>query len=260
MKLPIAAVMLLALSACNSNPAADAVGAQPVAQQGASNEATQRAKVHTRLGMAYVSDGRLSVALDEARQALAADSGYPLAYNLMAVVQMSLRDNRLAEEYFSQALRLAPTDPEINNTYGWFLCQTNRVPASYAYFETAARSPLYAIPTKPLTNAGICAYSVDDDKAAETYFLRALKADAANADARSLLASICFRTARYRDARLHLNELHKIAEPSAESVWLGIRVERKLGDREEEAKYVSLLRRKFKDSPEYQKYVQGRDE
>jgi type IV pilus assembly protein PilF len=256
----IAVWIVAILVGCNSNPATDPTGQQPVAQQGAGNDATQRAKVHTKLGMAYASEGRLSVALDEARLAIALDSTYPLAYNLMGFVQMLLRDVRQAEEYFGQALRLAPGDPEINNNYGWFLCQTDHQQQSFAHFEAAARNPLYSTPTKPLTNAGICAIYIKDDNAAEAYFQRALKVDPANADARSLLAGVCYRLGRYGEARLNLNELHKLAEPSAESVWLGIRIERKLGGREEEARYASLLRRKFRDSEEYKKYVQGLDE
>jgi type IV pilus assembly protein PilF len=256
----IAAWILVVMAGCNSNPAMDAAGEQPVAQQNARDQATLRAKDHTRLGMAYFSQGRLSVALDEARTAMAADSSYPLAYNLMGVVQMALGDNSLAADYFGKALALAPSDPEINNNYGWFLCRTGRQQQSYSYFESAAGNPLYAIPTKPLTNAGICAMGANDDARAAGYFERALSADAANADAHSLLAGIYYRQNRYEEAMQQLGQLEKLTDLGAQSVWLAIRAERKLGDREAEARYISILRRKFKDSPEYQKYVRGQDE
>ncbi len=260
MKRLFVAWILVVLAGCNSNPTQDVAGEQPVSLQGATDVATRRAKDHTKLGMAYLSDGRLSVALDEAREALAADSNYPLAYNLMGLVQMAMGENRLAEEYFGKALQLAPSDPEINNNYGWFLCQTGRQRASFAHFESAARNPLYALPTKPLTNAGVCALGLSDDKAAEAYFQRALKADRANADAHSLLAGVYYRLGRYEESRQQLDELQKLTQLAAPSLYLGILVEHKLGDREREAKYVSLLRRKFKDSPEYQSFLQGKYE
>lgn len=260
MRLVVAVAVAAVLAACTGNPAKDSLGDQPVAQQTAADNNTQRAKAHANLGMAYVADGRLSVALDEARQALAADSNYPLAQNLMAVVQMALGENYLAEQYFERAVRLAPTDPEINNNYGWFLCQTGRQQQAYPYFETAARHPLYAYPTTPLTNAGICAAAIKDDKAAEQYFLRAIKLDAGNSAARNFLASLYYRNGRYEDAYNQLKEMGKVAEPTAASTWLGARVARKLADREGEARYLSLLRRKFKESPEYQKYLQGSEE
>lgn len=260
MKRLTAICAVLVLAGCNSNPTVDTGGQQPVAQQTAGSNATERSKVHTNLGLAYAGEGRLSVALDEARLAIAADPGYPLAYNLMGVVQMRLADNRLAEEYFTKALQMAPNDPEINNNYGWFLCQTDRKKQSFAYFDTAARNPLYTTPTRPLTNAGICAIDLQDYSGAEAYLLRAIRIDPANYEARALLAGVSYRLGQYGQTHDLLIELHRVGEPSAESVWLGLRVERKLGNREEEARYASILRRKFKDSPEYRKFMQGQYE
>jgi type IV pilus assembly protein PilF len=55
----------------------------PVSQQVAIGDARQRAKAHTDLGMVYLREARLSVALDEARLAIEADAGYPLGHNLL---------------------------------------------------------------------------------------------------------------------------------------------------------------------------------
>ena len=45
------------------------------------------------------------------------------------------------------ALGLAAGDPEINNNYGWFLCQNGREQLAINYFMAAAKNPLYATPT-----------------------------------------------------------------------------------------------------------------
>lgn len=252
--------VLLGLSGCATTSPSTGSNDQPVAQQTATNSATERAKAHTSLGMAYFSDRRMSVALDEARYAMAADPNYPLAYNLMAVIRMALDENAAAEENFSKALRLAPNDPEINNNYGWFLCQTSRFAESFSYYETAARNPLNPQPTRPMTNAGFCAYKQGDIAASESYFRRALKMDPANADAWSMMAELSFFGGRYDEAQSHLQELQRLVDLSAASLWLGIRVERKLGNREAEARYAALLRRNFPSSAEYQKYLRGSDE
>jgi type IV pilus assembly protein PilF len=249
------------LAACAGAPAGTTDSTQtPVSQQAAVGDARQRAKAHTELGMLYLQERRLSVALDEARLAIDSDASYPLGYNLLGLVQMYLKDNRAAEENFGRALRLAPGDPEINNNYGWFLCQSGREGQSLGYFETASKSQLYTTPTKPLTNAGICARSMNDDKAAEGYLLRALRVDPANSDAQFLLADIAYRAGRLGEARMRLAEVHKVAEVTAQTAWLGLRVERKLGDREAEARYATQLRRTFPNSGEYQLLMQGRYE
>ncbi len=229
----------------------------PVSQQVAIGDARQRAKAHTDLGMVYLREARLSVALDEARLAIEADAGYPLGHNLLGLVRMYLKDEKAAEESFTRALRLAPADPEINNDFGWFLCQSGRERQSLSHFEIASRSQLYSTPTKPLTNAGICSLSIRDDKGAEEFLLRALRADATNSDAQFLLADICYRTGRLSQAKNRLADVHRMSEPTAQTTWLGLRLERKLGDREEEMRYVNQLRRKFQESREYQLLMQG---
>lgn len=257
----LVAIVPLVLMGCANTPASRESSVQtPVSQQAAVGDARQRAKAHADLGLVYLREGQLNVALDEARIAIEADASYPLGHNLLALVQMYLKENRAAEESFAQALRLASADPEINNNYGWFLCQTGRERESLNYFFIASKSQLYATPTKPLTNAGICAFRVEDLKAAEDFLIKALRADPLNGDAQFLLADICYRTGRFTEARMRLGELHKLGEPLVESAWLALRVERKLGDREAEGRYATLIRRKFQDSREYQLLMQGKYE
>jgi len=254
-------LLAAALAGCAGSPVSNSDNSQtPVSQQVAVGDARQRAKAHTDLGMVYLREGRLNVALDEARIAIESDSSYPLGYNLLGLVQMYLKDNGAAEDSFGRALRLAPSDPEINNNYGWFYCQSGREQQSISYFETASRSQLYSTPTKPLTNAGICSLGMQDDKGAEQFLLRALRADPSNGDAQFLLADICYRTGRLGEARLRLAEIHRMSEPTAQTAWLGLRIERKFGDREAESRYASELRRKFQDSREHQLLLQGRFE
>lgn len=229
----------------------------PVSAQGGGDAGRQRAKVHTELGMAYLGGGQLTVALDEARIALNADSSYPPAYNLLGLIHMQMKEYPRAEEYFEQALRLAPGDPEINGNMGWFLCQSGREARSFAYFEAAAKNPLYATPARPLVNAGQCAIRIKDYKRAEDYLTSALRFDPVNIDGQYLLAEVAYQQGRLGEARTRLHEVHRRAEPTAASAWLALRIERKSGDREAETRWITQLRRKFADSAEYKKLTQG---
>lgn len=232
----------------------------PMSQQTATSDARQRAKVHAELGALYMQRGNMGVALEEARIALSADPGYAPAHNLMGLVYMQLHEDGPAEKSFGQALALAPSDPEINNSFGWFLCQTGREQRAMPYFLSAIKSPLYATPSMPYTNAGICSLRLKDDKAAEEYFMRALRLDGNNDRALFFLADIYFRQGKVAVARQHLADLHKLTESSPESLWLAVRIERKMGDREAEARFASQLRRKFPGTPEQQKLMQGQFE
>ena len=241
-------------------PAAQPAMQEPMSQQVAVGDARKRAKAHVELGMAYLLNERLAVALDEARAAISADSSYALGYNLLALVQMYLKENRGAEENFQRALGLAPGDPEISNNYGWFLCQTDREQQSIPYFVEASKVPLYATPTKPLTNAAICSLAIKDDRGAEEYLSRALRADPTNIDAQYILADLCYRNGRLDEAKARLDEVHRRRDASAQSAWLGLRIARRQGDRDAESRYAGELRRQFQNSAEYRMLMQGQFE
>jgi len=251
-------MLVLLLAGCASAPTPQTE--PPLSQQAATSDAMQRAKVHTELGGLYLSQGNLGVALEEARKALAASASYAPAHSLMGLIHMQMRENAAAEESYERALRLAPTDPEINNSYGWFLCQTGRERRALDHFQLTLQSPLYGTPSLAYTNAGICSLRLKDDKGAEEYFMRALRLDLANDRAAYFLADIAFRQGRLAQARQYLGELHKRAEPSVETLWLSLRIERKLGDRDLEARLSAQLRRRFPDAPETQRLMQGQYE
>jgi type IV pilus assembly protein PilF len=91
-------------------------------------------------------------------------------------------------------------------------------------------------------------------------FQRAVLLDGSNAQATYHLASLSYKRGDYFNAKKLLGELHKLIEPNAESLWLGVRIERKIGDRQAEAGYSSQLRRKFAGTPEHQALMQGKFE
>ncbi len=233
-----------------------------VSRQTAGSNELQRARAHTDLGRHYLLDGRYEVALEEARIALESEGSYAPGHNLRGLTYMALNKNELAEESFRRALGLAKNDPEINNDYGWFLCQTGRAKAAINHFRVAINNPLYQMPVKPLTNAGLCLLLMNEDRKAEDrqaedYLLRALRLDPKHATAIFWLADIAYRGNRFGDALVRLKDLHNMMEPVAQSAWLALRLARKMGDRDEEARMMGIMRRKYRDSPEYQKLSRG---
>lgn len=254
----VALCLAFLLAGCTATGSGSGSGArQAVSAQPPENEQQQRAKVHYELGSLYLLDGRWAIALEEARIALSADPNYAPAYNLLGLTHMALNETRLAEENFEKALSVAPGDPEISNNFGWFLCQSGREQRSIAYFMAAAKNPLYTTPTKPYTNAGVCSVRLKDDKAAEDYLFNALRLSPTNTQALFGLAEIAYRQGRHSEARQWTTDIEKMMEPTAEVLWLALRIERKLGNREAEARYASQLRRRFPGSPEQRLLTQG---
>ncbi|HYX64287.1 MAG TPA: type IV pilus biogenesis/stability protein PilW [Burkholderiales bacterium] len=220
-------------------------------------EPRNRARVHTELAGLYYERGSMGIALEELRRATAADPGYAPAYSLFGRVYMDLKENRLAEESFERALRLSPGDAEINHSYGWFLCQTGQEEQSIRYFLQAIRNPLYPTPWISYSAAGLCSLRKDHVKEADEYFQRALRLNADEPTALLKLGGIRYQQGRLEDARNLITRYNKFMTPTAESLWLGLRVERRLGKRVEAQSYADQLRRRYPGSAEYQAMERG---
>lgn len=222
------------------------------------NEARNRAKIHTELASLYLEHNKLAIALDEIRIAVQSDKGYAPAYALRGLIHFQLRDTNAADEDFRQAIALAPNDPEIANNYGWYLCQTNRERLATRFFLNAAKNPLYTTPERAYTNAGACALKIGDSATAESLFHEAIQADAGAALARMHLAEINFLRGNIGVAQeLIDNSLRGMSPPTAQALWLGMRIQYRAGNAEARGEYAAALRRLYPNSKEYQDFLKG---
>jgi type IV pilus assembly protein PilF len=233
------------------------LGGDPTAGSKQVSDARNRAVIHTQLGAKYLERGQDGVALQEFKTAVSADADYAPAYSMLGLVYMDLKENDQARQNFQHALRIAPTDSEINNNYGWFLCQTGTPRESIPYFISAIKNPLYETPQVAYVNAGLCTLVLNDPAQAEEYFQRALRIDPNIPQALLNLAKLWYNRGKFGDAKTLVARYNKVTEPSAESLWLGLRIERKLGDRGAEASLAAQLRRNFSTSREYQDFLKG---
>ncbi len=223
-------------------------------------EARARAKVFTELGFAYSRLGQMKVALDEARKAIAAENRYGPAYHLLGLIYMELEEDKLAEENFRKALDIDRADSDAHNSYGWFLCTRGRQDEGLAQFTEALRNPLYDKPELALTNAGLCSERKGELKQAESYYNKALKL-APNAPLPVIkLAGLNFRSGNLNEAQRLLARHQEISPPTSEALWLALRIERKRGDKAQEAVYNQQLRRNFPNAPETQLLLRGQYE
>jgi type IV pilus assembly protein PilF len=252
----LALATLLVAGCAAPGPEAPTTDAGPlIAEPG---EARQRARIHTELAAAYHARGNMGVALEELRIATAADASYAPAHSMFGLVYMDLRENQLAEQSFERALKLAPTDADINHNYAWFLCQNKREAESIKYFLQAIRNPLYATPWRSYSAAGVCSMRSGNFKDAEQFFERALRLEPEDPASLLQLGQLRYRQGRMDEARRLVARHNKVVAPTAESLWLALRVERRLGQRVAEQSYANQLRRRFPASPEYQALLKGK--
>lgn len=222
------------------------------------SQAAKSAKVHTELAGLYYERAQLGIALDELGQALQSDPNYAPAYSVRGLVHMALREDKEAEEDFKKSLRLDNMDSDTHNNYGWFLCQRDRENESIAQFMAAIKNPLYTTPGLAYLNAGVCSKKAGKIKDAEDFLQRALLVQPEMPQALYALAELNYANADYFSAKRYFsNFAQKIDNPTAEQLWLGVRINRKAGDRNSEASFGTQLRNRYPDARETQMLIHG---
>ena len=217
----------------------------------------ERAQLHVDLGAGYYERGQMDVALDELNEAVKLDPNNAKAYNIFGLIYSLLGENAKAEQNFQKALQLAPQDSDIHHNWGWYLCTHGRAREAIPEFEQAIRDPLYKTPEIALVNAGRCSVSIGDIANAEVYFKRALAASPNNPNAAYGLALIAYKASRFDQARGWMRPAVQQANPTPEALYLGVCVERKLGDRQAELSYVAQLRNRYPNADETKAIVTG---
>jgi type IV pilus assembly protein PilF len=228
-------------------------------QQGGETTRSQAsAKVHTELAALYYERAQLGVALDELRKALQAEPDYAPAYSVRGLVHMALREDKEAEDDFQHSLHLDSVNSEAHNNYGWFMCQRGRERESVKQFLAALKNPLYVTPEKAYLNAGVCSRKAGEMKDAEEFLKKALLLQPDMPEAQLGMAELDFDNGDYVAAKSSFTRFAQgdYANLTAENLWLAVRIERKLGDRNAEDSYALQLRKRFPDARETQLMLQ----
>jgi type IV pilus assembly protein PilF len=232
-----------------------ACATQPAQSANLNEEESARlesARLHTELGSAYYGNGQLAVALEELTIASQVYPKYAPAFYMLGLVYMDMHEDAQAEQAFKQAISLDPSSSEAYNNYGWFLCQRGKIDEAIRQFMIAVKNPRYDAAYKPYVNAGICSRKRNDDTAALEYFERALKLQPNHPQALYNSADIYFQRGDLAMAKSLLLHYMRTSNPGPDALWLGVRLERKLGDRVAQASYAQMLRQRYPEAPETQ--------
>jgi type IV pilus assembly protein PilF len=222
------------------------------------NAAENRARIHTELGAAYYGVGQMSVAVQELKEAIAADPTYGPAHSQLGLVYMTLKEDTLAQQSFERALKIDPNDSSANNNYGMFLCQRKREKEAMRYFAAALKNPLYTTPENAYTNAGVCLRLQGDDVKAEESLRKALALQPDQPQALYQLADIAYKRNEFMGARALLNRHMQVSTPSADALWLGACIEQRLGNRTALASYGAQLNNRYPGAAQTKAFNEGR--
>ena len=160
-----------------------------------------------------------------------------------------LGEDRKAESHFEQAVKLGGKDnPDVLNNAGAFLCRKGDKKRARSISCRRRRARCTATPEVAYPNAGRCARADGRPKDAERIFPPGARHQAEPRRRRCYSSpTCCTTTGNDLQARAFLQRYHEVAPASASSLWLGYRIERKLGDTAAAGEYARRLRGEFAD-------------
>ncbi len=220
-------------------------------------EIRRRARLRVELASGYFEQGQTKVALDEIKQSLATDPNFVDAYNLRGLVYMRLNDIPLAEDSFRRALMLNPHDASVAHNYGWMLCQQARYPESFKLFAQAAANPTYTDKAKTLMALGVCQVNAGQLTEAEQSLMHSYELDAGNPVTGYNLSKLLYARGDLTRAQFYIRRLNNSELANAQTLWLGIKTEKKLNNQDAVVQLATQLKKRFAQSPEVAAYEKG---
>lgn len=214
------------------------------------------AEINLKLGVEYMRRQQYDTALEKLKRALTDDENYADAHNAIAILYERLGRFEQSSTHYKKAVSLNPSDSNIQNNYGQYLCRQGHWAEAEKHFLRAIDNPLYKKTYVPYVNAGICTLRHKQYEKAESYFRKALKAFPDFSVALFQMAKLNYETGNYSYARNYLERYLHVAQQTPQTLLLGIKIARQLNDRDTETQYSLLLRSKYPDAEEVQQLKQ----
>jgi type IV pilus assembly protein PilF len=241
-KLLLASVVIILMSGCvtSSSGAPEPEKADPEVS----------AQRFFQLGVQYYRNGSYELARDRLITTLEYDPKLAIAHSTLALTYVQLENPRLAKEHFEKAVKYGPDNFDVRNAYAVYLCQQKDFDNARVQFDRAIDVYENDNSEIMLTNAGVCMSSKPDYELAEEYFREAIAQKPRYGEALIQLASLKHNTGENLHARAFLQRYLITNEPSASVLFLGVKIEKALGDDRAATDYTNQLLRDFPDSAE----------
>jgi type IV pilus assembly protein PilF len=219
----------------------------------------KRARIRLELAAAYYGQGQFTTALDELKQVMKLDANLVDAFELRGLIYDALNEPGLAEDSFKRALVIDPHNPSVLHNYGWYLCRKQQYEQADELFARVTEQPVTVVTSKSLLARGVCQLQAGSLPNAEKSLVRAYELEPGNPATAYNLALVLYKKGDFERARFHIRRVNNVSErANPESLWLGIRIENKLGNIPGRDELASQLRSRFNDTREGTKLELGK--
>lgn len=229
--------------------------------QRAEREARDKEAVQNRVaaGLEYMHQGQLNEARQHFSRALDRDASSPVAHNAMALLYKYEGDVEREEYHYKRALRLDKSYTAARNNYGILLFQRGDYAAAQKEFELATNDPKYGARAGAFENLARAQMALEQYPEAIRAFQRALRLGQSEAAILPGLIEAYLRDDQPEHAAEYFEQYLDLQEgelPSAQALWLGIRVAAYQQNSAQQYEYEQQLQREFSTSAEYKAWQQ----
>lgn len=253
--------LVVALAGCAGNkpvvPAAVPKASSTAAPAAMEVDNQRRSRIRLELAASYFQAGRNDVAMEEVGQALAADPNSADAYALLGLIYMRNQDLDQADASMRKAMALSPQDADLQHNYGWLQCQRRQFEQAQQWLDRALAQPGYRDRPKTLMAKGLCMQQAGQLEAAQQALLAAYEMEPGNPVLGYHLGNVLLQRGDARRAQFYVRRLNNSAQSNAESLWLGIKVERVLQESAAMRQLADQLHKRFPDSRQWLAYERG---
>jgi len=208
------------------------------------------AEVNAQLGIEYMRKGMYEASLEKLNKAVRQNPDLQLAQVSLAILYERLGEEESAAKHYRKAYSIDRKNPVTLNAYGQFLCRKGQLDEADAMFLAAVKDPLYQMPELVYTNAGICARKRPDMELAEKYFREALRRNPRYQPALQEMVRTSFAREEYLATRAYLQRMQVLTPLTPEFLWIGVRAESELDDRNAMASYALVLKNQYPEAEE----------
>lgn len=211
-------------------------------------------KNYVHMAMVYIQNRDMTQADRTLHRASEINDDDASLHNAWGLFFMVEQDEEKAEEHFQRAISEDPEFSAARNNYGTMLYRQKRYEEAVEQLTVVAKHYRYEMRHQSFETLGQCHLALGQRAEAEKAFVKALQLNPRMPGSLLGMAETHFEKGDFAAANHYLGQYEALGRRTPEQLWLGIRLQRHLGDKDRLASYELSLRKLYPGSGQFKEY------
>jgi len=225
---------------------------------GGGSDPGQANQQHIKLALNYIASNNRDLARVHLQKASEFNSRSAALDNGYALLYQSEQEFELAERHYRKALKTDKHYTLARYNFAAFLFNQGRMQEAREQMQTVTEDLAYERRAQAFYILGLSAVQLGDSESGLESFEKATQLSSGFAPPYIQAAEIYFQQQRYPLSKLALDHFRQLSAPTAQSLWLSVRIENRFGNRDNAASEGLKLKNLFpysKENLEYQAWL-----